>query len=66
MICINRYFGWYSDTGHSELITFQMVNEVRAWHDKHSRPVVVAEYGAGSLAGLKMVRTDFDDIFILH
>lgn len=55
MICINRYFGWYSDTGHSELITYQMVQEVTAWHDKYSKPVVVTEYGAGSLAGLHTV-----------
>ncbi|XP_032789501.2 beta-glucuronidase isoform X1 [Daphnia magna] len=52
VICINRYFGWYSDTGHSELITYQMIKEVTAWHEKHLKPVVVTEYGAGALAGL--------------
>ncbi|EFX75346.1 hypothetical protein DAPPUDRAFT_108006 [Daphnia pulex] len=52
VICINRYFGWYSDTGHSELITYQMIKEVTAWHDKHLKPVLVTEYGAGALAGL--------------
>ena len=94
VICINRYFGWYSDTGHSQLITFQMVREVTSWHDKHHKPgwykylslgtvvasggsagcwygqqlgsgstisclsisVIVTEYGAGSIAGLKMVK----------
>ena len=55
MICINRYFGWYSDTGHSELITYQMIKEVAAWHDKHKKPVIVTEYGAGALAGLHTV-----------
>ncbi len=27
---INRYFSWYSDTGHIELITYQMANEIKA------------------------------------
>jgi len=45
VICINRYFGWYSDTGHTELITYQMINEVKAWHDKHEKPILVTEYG---------------------
>ena len=55
VICINRYYSWYSDTGHTELIAFQMINEVTAWHQKHSKPVIVTEYGAGSLAGLHAV-----------
>ena len=38
VICFNRYFGWYSDTGHSELITYQMVREVTSWHDKYRKP----------------------------
>lgn len=52
VICINRYFGWYSDTGHTELIAYQMINDVTAWHNKHLKPVIVTEYGAGSIAGL--------------
>ena len=55
VICINRYFSWYSDTGHSELIQLQTINEVIAWHDKHNKPVIVTEYGAGSIAGLHTV-----------
>lgn len=52
VICINRYYSWYSDTGHTELIVYQMMNEVTAWHEKHSKPVIVTEYGAGSLGGM--------------
>lgn len=55
VICINRYYSWYSDTGHLELIEYQMMNEVTAWHDKHSKPVIVTEYGAGSLSGMHAV-----------
>ena len=32
-----------------------MIKEVTAWHDKHSKPVLVTEYGAGALAGLHTV-----------
>jgi hypothetical protein len=32
-----------------------MIKEVTAWHDKHLKPVLVTEYGAGALAGLHTV-----------
>lgn len=32
-----------------------MIKEVTAWHEKHLKPVVVTEYGAGALAGLHTV-----------
>lgn len=50
-IGINRYFGWYSDPGHTELIEMQMFNDLKAWHDTHHKPLIVTEYGADTVAG---------------
>ena len=53
LICINRYFGWYSDSGRTELIERQMTAEAAAWRRQFGKPLVVSEYGAGSVAGLR-------------
>ena len=47
-----RYFGWYADTGHTELITRQMANELRHWHSVTRKPMVMTEYGADTVAGM--------------
>ena len=48
---INQYFGWYSDTGHLELIDRQMRNKLDLWYEKFQKPIMVSEYGAGTLPG---------------
>jgi len=55
IIAINRYFGWYSDSGHTELIHRQMAAELRAWRAARGKPVMVTEYGADTVAGLHML-----------
>lgn len=52
IICVNRYPAWYSDCGHTELIKQQVINELTNWHQKFNKPVLVAEYGAGSVVGM--------------
>lgn len=54
IILVNRYFSWYSDTGHTELIVNQTINEFEGWHVLHNKPVMISEYGAGSIAGFHM------------
>ncbi|XP_037782675.1 beta-glucuronidase-like isoform X5 [Penaeus monodon] len=54
VILVNRYYSWYSDTGHLELIYNQTVNEFIEWHLLHNKPVMISEYGAGSIAGFHM------------
>lgn len=55
VVCVNRYRGWYSDSGHTDLIQYQVTNELTAWHSKYGKPVILTEYGAGSIAGLHTV-----------
>lgn len=54
VILVNRYYSWYSDTGHLEIIKLQTVTEFTEWFLLHNKPVMISEYGAGSLSGLHM------------
>lgn len=56
VLTINRYSSWYSDSGHLELIQYQVYNEIDAFWKKFGKPILYTEYGAGSLAGLHSVR----------
>ena len=51
--CINRYFGWYRQTGQLEkieqLIVENLVEFANAYPDK---PIIVTEYGAEAISGL--------------
>nr|CDQ01754.1 Bm7253 [Brugia malayi] len=52
IICINRYFGWYIDTGYLETINHSWVFEVNNWKLTYNKPIIVSEYGAEALPGL--------------
>ncbi|KAK7475213.1 hypothetical protein BaRGS_00033517 [Batillaria attramentaria] len=50
VICVNRYFGWYSDMGHTEVITLQLSADLEGWHAKHpGKPIIITEYGADTV-----------------
>ncbi|KAJ9578315.1 hypothetical protein L9F63_005460 [Diploptera punctata] len=55
VVCVNRYPAWYSDCGHTELIKRQVIHELTQWHQKFDKPVLVTEYGAGSVDGMHML-----------
>lgn len=50
--CINRYFGWYSETGNLEEAEFALEEDLRGWQEKFNRPIIMSEYGADTIAGL--------------
>eukprot|EP00106_Octopus_bimaculoides_P010186 XP_014777628.1 PREDICTED: beta-glucuronidase-like [Octopus bimaculoides] len=52
ILCINRYFGWYSDMGHPEVVPLQLPYELDNFHALHRRPVILTEYGADTVNGL--------------
>ncbi|XP_037069999.1 beta-glucuronidase-like [Pollicipes pollicipes] len=52
VVCANRYFGWYSDTGHTEVIELQSEHFFTLWHETFHKPVINSEYGADTVAGL--------------
>ena len=52
IISVNKYFGWYTDTGHTELVYRQLLGDLRHWREEHGKLVMVTEYGADTVAGL--------------
>lgn len=52
VICLNRYFGWYSETGDLELAEQRLEEELKAWAEEHDKPIIMTEYGVDTLAGL--------------
>ena len=52
VICLNRYFGWYSSLGKTERIFRLLTDELNAWHNKFQKPVMLTEYGVETIAGL--------------
>ncbi|MDT0143936.1 beta-glucuronidase [Microbacterium sp. PRC9] len=57
VICLNRYYGWYIDTGDLESAALKLEAELRGWESTHGKPIIITEYGADTLAGLHAVGT---------
>ncbi|TRW44480.1 beta-glucuronidase [Georgenia yuyongxinii] len=51
VIMINRYYGWYSDSGDLEAAEAALEAELHQW-DAHGKPILMTEYGADTVAGL--------------
>jgi beta-glucuronidase len=51
VICVNRYFSWYNDSGMLDTINIRLENELRRWHERFQKPIIVSEYGADAIAG---------------
>ena len=56
VIAINRYYSWYSDSGHPEVVYPQLSTDLNNWYATHAKPMMLTEYGAGTVAGLHEVR----------
>jgi beta-glucuronidase len=52
VVMINRYYGWYIEPGDLEAAAEGLEAELRAWADKHGKPILVTEYGADAMGGL--------------
>jgi beta-glucuronidase len=55
VLCINRYYGWYVDTGDLAMAERHLEAELREWSERYSKPIVITEYGADAVAGLRAV-----------
>jgi len=55
VIMLNRYYGWYVNTGDLAGAERALEAELRAWEDKHAKPIIITEYGADTVAGLHSV-----------
>ena len=52
VVCLNRYFGWYSEMGQLDLGIARLSEELDALHARYPKPLIVAEFGADALPGL--------------
>ena len=51
VICINKYYSWYEDSGRLDLIEYQAEKELKLWHEYFNKPIIMTEYGADSIVG---------------
>lgn len=54
VIGFNRYNAWYSNSGRTDTITQNVIEEAQNWHKKYNKPVLMTEYGADTIAGLHL------------
>ncbi len=55
VVMLNRYYGWYVNTGDLAAAERGLEAELRAWVDKHGKPIIITEYGGDTVAGLHSV-----------
>ncbi|KAK1480222.1 beta-glucuronidase [Colletotrichum tamarilloi] len=55
VICLNRYYGWYSQTGDLEEAEQALEKDLLGWQAKYGKPMIMTEYGAEAVAGLHAV-----------
>ena len=55
ILCVNRYYGWYSDMGHIEVIGYQLKYDLDMWHAKFNKAIIMTEYGADTVSGFHSV-----------
>lgn len=52
VICLNRYRGWYSESGQIELGVQALAQELDDIHKHFGRPILITEFGTDTVAGL--------------
>ncbi|GKT41026.1 beta-glucuronidase [Colletotrichum spaethianum] len=55
VVCLNRYYGWYSQTGDLEEAERILEKDLLGWQAKYGKPIIMTEYGAEAMAGLHAV-----------
>jgi beta-glucuronidase len=55
VVMINRYYGWYVETGDLVAAEPMLEAELRAWAERYGKPIIVTEYGADTMAGLHTI-----------
>jgi beta-glucuronidase len=52
VVCINRYYGWYTDPGQLEAAFEHLAAELDELHQVFGKPVMINEFGADTLPGV--------------
>lgn len=51
VLMLNRYYGWYAESGRIESGCAMLSGELDALHDKFHKPLILTEFGADTVAG---------------
>jgi beta-glucuronidase len=52
VVCINRYYGWYSQSGRIDAGGAALEQELDALHARLQRPIIITEFGTDTLPGM--------------
>jgi beta-glucuronidase len=52
VICLNRYFGWYLQSGDLADAERVLEAELKSWAEQYHKPIIITEYGADTMPGL--------------
>ncbi len=56
--CINRYYGWYTESGDLQAAAETLYNELKGWQDRLHQPIIITEYGADTMPGQHSIDGD--------
>ncbi len=52
IVCLNRYYGWYSEMGLLDIGMKLLSNELDALHAQYPKPLLLTEFGADAVPGM--------------
>jgi beta-glucuronidase len=52
LVCLNRYYGWYVDTGDLATARIHLTEELTAWQKMYDKPIIMTEFGVDAMPGL--------------
>lgn len=51
LMCLNRYYGWYTESGQLDEGLVQLEKELDALHARFNKPLIITEFGADAISG---------------
>ena len=66
VITINRYYSWYDNPGHTDTIATQLSYDLEMWFKTRGKPMMLTEYGAGTVTGLHRVSVTTQSYSVLN
>jgi beta-glucuronidase len=52
VFCLNRYYGWYTQSGDLEAAEEVLRGELKEWWETSQKPIILTEFGTDTLHGL--------------
>lgn len=52
VICLNRYYGWYTEPGQLDRASHKLSRELDSLYQTYKKPILLSEFGAGAIAGV--------------